>query len=55
MLAVKATSKKDSLWWWMSAWYQSRDEAETLKVNAKEIFGEDWNVEVISQEPMKPE
>ena len=51
MLTVKATSKKNSGWWWQSTWFQSRAQAELVKEQAGEVFGDDWNIEVISQEP----
>jgi hypothetical protein len=51
MLAIKATSKKNAGWFWLSSWMQSWKRAEVVKEEAQEIFGPDWNIEIISQYP----
>lgn len=55
MIAVKATSKKNPDFFWLSTWMQSWKRAEAVREEVEEVFGEEWDVEIVSQYPGEKE
>ena len=51
-ITIKATSKKDSGFCWQSTWWkEDQGEVEALRDKCKYVFGDDWALEIVSQEP----